>query len=47
MMGYTWVKNKDNNLGVYSKGDGSADFTISDETARRALAQKEAMEALG
>ena len=47
MMGYTWVKNKGNNLGVYSKGDGSADFTISDETARRALAQKEAMEALG
>lgn len=47
MMGYTWVKNKGNNLGVYSKGDGSADFTVSDETARRALAQKEAMDALG
>ena len=47
MMGYTWVKNKGNNLGLYSKGDGSADFTVSDETARRALAQKEAMEALG
>ena len=47
MMGYTWVKNKGNNLGVYSKGDGSADFTVSDETARRALAQKDAMEALG
>lgn len=47
MMGYTWVQNKGNNLGVYSKGDGSADFTVSDETARRALAQKEAMDALG
>lgn len=47
MMGYTWVKDKGDNLGVYSKGDGSADFTISDETARRALAQKDAMEALG
>ena len=47
MMGYTWVKNKDGNLGVYSKGDGSADFTVSDETARRALAQRDAMEALG
>ena len=46
MMGYTWVKNKDGNLGVYSKGDGSEDFTISDETARRALAQQAAIEAL-
>ena len=47
MMGYTWVQNKDGNVGVYSKGDGSADFTISDETARRALAQRDALEALG
>lgn len=47
MMGYTWVQDKGNNLGVYSKGDGSADFTVSDETARRALAQRDAMEALG
>lgn len=47
MMGYTWVQNKDGNVGVYSKGDGSADFTISDETARRALAQRDAIEALG
>lgn len=47
MMGYTWVKNESGNLGIYSKGDGSADFTVSDETARRALAQKEALEAVG
>lgn len=47
MMGYTWVQNKDGNVGVYSKGDGSEDFTISDETARRALAQRDALEALG
>lgn len=46
MMGYTWVANKSGNIGVYSKGDGSADFTLSDETARRALAQKEAFDAL-
>lgn len=46
LMGYTWVANKNGNVGVYSKGDGSADFTLSDETARRALAQKEAMDAL-
>lgn len=46
MMGYTWIANKSGNIGVYSKGDGSADFTLSDETARRALAQKEAFDAL-
>ena len=46
MMGYTWVGNEGGNNGTYSKGDGSADFTVSDETARRALAQREAMELL-
>jgi hypothetical protein len=46
MMDYTWVKNATNNNGVYSKGDGSANFTISDETAKQALAQRDAIEAL-
>ena len=43
-MGYTWVKNSGNNKGVYSKGDGSADFTIDDDIARRALAEAKAKE---
>lgn len=44
LMGYTWVKNSGNNKGVYSKGDGSADFTIDDDIARRALAEAKAKE---
>jgi hypothetical protein len=36
-MGYTWSKNKDNNLGEYITKEGET-LTISDETARRYLA---------
>lgn len=47
MMGYGATENLDDNQGKYYTKEGEEIGVIDDETARKALAQKEALEAIG